>query len=302
MRWVGVTAVLVIMPHLATGASLTQKQIDTMTPEQAGATPVLDLMAYVDPNAAPADIRTVLELWLRTLGYYQGWPDGADSPAYHQAVKDFQTATGESATGIVTFKEAGELDRRAERFEPSAGLGLRGRDIYADKNGISAWGTWLDRGKPLPDALNYTHIECRPRSGCSENGFAANVSIDGSYYYVTPVTRTWTIADWTPQRVVANTTMGPCMDMTLTVDAKAQTATLAKRIAAHPLPSCGKPSEYLRDYDLTDGEQVSKDVKVDRDKAREESLNPAYRAVLDRLRKGGVWSFMRSFAVLTEPP
>lgn len=292
---------LAALPGAAAAAPLTQKQIDKMTPEQINALPIVGMMTYAVPEAKARDVRAILEVWLARLGYYRGWPDGTDGPAFRRAVKDFQRATGKPATGILTFTQSGDLDRLMERFAPSEGLYLGSLFIYAKDGGLFAYGTWLDRGKTLPMLLNYSRIECHPETGCEESGFRAGGAPGGPSYRMELVHRHWTIAEAAPQRIVAKAQNGPCIDMTLTIDAAAQTAALAERPSASKSHGCAYPPEHPRDYDLADGERISKDAMAARGQARDEALDPAYRAMLEKLRKSPAWQVMHSLAILAEP-
>jgi Putative peptidoglycan binding domain len=294
------TGLLAMSSGLCAAAPLTQKQLDQMTPKQLGAVPIVDLMAVVVPEAPATDIRAILELWLRTLGYYQGWPDGADTQAFHRAVKGLQTATGYTPTGILTFHQAGELDRQYAYFLPSDGLSPpRSDGIYAYAGNIYASGIWLDQGKQLPSQLNYSHIVCHNRSDCDETGFRTEEAPLGTTYHMTMFQRHWTISRSDPRRILVKTREGRCVAATLTIDLKTQSATLSERGSGDR--GCELPSHSFGDYNLANSASVTKDIKAARNKTRDEALAPRYRALLAKLRNSPAWQIMYSLGILAEP-
>lgn len=299
---IGIAAVLLLAPaQSGVRAPLTTDGLQRLTPDELAKRPVVDVIQAVAPQATSADIRATLQLWLRTLGYFPGLPDGSNGARFHRAVKNFQRANHYPPSGVLTFKQAGTLDRLAVRFAPSDGLIFGRRDVYANAGVIFAAGTWLAVGKKTPSALNYSVIQCSEQTGCQETAFKADGAQNGALYRITTNTRTWTITRWTAQLVEAKATYGPCIDMTLTIDAAAQSARKTTQISAGKIPPCGPPAEYAGTYDLADGQAVSEQLRADRDTSRNEALNPAYRAMIDRLQKAPAWQIMQSLGILTEP-
>jgi len=215
MRWVLLTiAMFWALPALAQSvdiSKLTPKQFEQLSPEQRGSLPVLAVVEKIGYVGLPPDRLargfkvSEIELALMQIGIHLFPMAAEESRALNQSIRRFQKVIGKPETGVLSFSELEELQRRAAFFEgPKVNLQSDGLRVSVLPDTAEANGIWYDPLAKGPQPLLRVAILCQQSSmacAVSTATFSRATGMAAADFDLAATI--WRVETWQNDRVIA---------------------------------------------------------------------------------------------------
>jgi hypothetical protein len=232
--------------------------------------------------AAKEDVIAWMQISLHTLGYFNDPPSGQSGPELTTGIRAFETARGSASDGILNMKEAAELQKEVDAFQP---FEVYLPETYAsrdfDKGITIVRGTWSLDGRRDELPTETIHIVCeRHKNLC--NGVTMTLSAPGA---LSIRMFSWKVMSWDEDGVIVAEDDIKCLRQRLTIpyhphETRLETTfTGAEGCAELPTDNAIRTIKW--------GPDLAGTIRGKRLEERESHMAPALRQWSKRLRESG---------------